>query len=265
MRATMKAKATPEIEWIDVQAPDGPTSKLLLARSATGRGPLVLMIPALGMEAGYYDRFARQLAERGIHAAAMELRGNGTSSLRASHEVDFGYGDLLAKDLPAAIEAARAAVPGAPLFLLGHSLGGQLATAFAGLHPEAALEGLIFVASGTPYYKTWGFPGRQILWVVARLFPWLADRVGYFPGERIGFATREARTVMRDWATLLRRGEFHLRNWEGPPIEAAIRGVELPILSITLEKDIFVPRHVAEHMLAKMPRARVYQRKSKAT
>lgn len=255
----MQARMTdiPAIEWLVVRAPDGPTSKLLLARSAAERGPLVLIIPALGMEAGYYDRFALQLAERGIHAAAMELRGNGTSSLRASRTVDFGYGDLIAKDLPAAIQVARQAVPGAPLYLLGHSLGGQLATAYAGLEPEAGLQGLIFVASGTPYFRTWGVPERQILWLVGRLFPWLADRVGYFPGKRIGFATREARTVMRDWATLLRRGEFRLRAWEGPDIEKAIAGVELPILSITLEKDIFVPKAVAEHMLAKMPRARI--------
>lgn len=257
MQARMKAEAVPEIEWLDVRASDGPTSKLLLARSSAPRAPLVLIVPALGMEAGYYDRFAKQLAQGGVHAAAMELRGNGTSNLRASHEVDFGYGDFLTYDLPAAIRVAREAVPGAPLYLLGHSLGGQLATAYAGLRREADLQGLIFVASGTPYYRTWGFPGRPILWIVARLFPWIADRVGHFPGRRIGFATREARTVMRDWATLIRDGVFRLRNWEGPDLEEGIAEVELPILSITLEKDVFVPKHAAEHMLAKMPRARV--------
>ncbi|HLV59973.1 MAG TPA: hypothetical protein VKY51_01070, partial [Fredinandcohnia sp.] len=119
------------------------------------------------------------------------------------------------------------------------------------------IRGLIYVASGTPYYRTWPFPQRAILRGVAALFPWLADRIGHFPGERIGFATREARTVMRDWATLLLEGRYRLRNWDGPDIEEAIARVELPVLSITLAKDIFVPPHVAEHMLSKMPRAKV--------
>lgn len=257
--AILQRESLPELQWIDVRAADGPRSKLLFVPSETARAraPLVLIVPALGMEAGYYDRFATQLAARGFHTAAMDLRGNGSSELRASREVDFGYAEFLRYDLPAGIEAAKAAAPGAPLYLLGHSLGGQLATAFSGIHPEAGHEGLIFVASGTPYYRTWPLPHRAILYLVAHFFPWIANRHGHFPGQRIGFATREARTVMRDWATLVLEGRFRLRNWEGPEIEEAIAEVALPVLSITLEKDIFVPRHVAEHMLSKMPRAMI--------
>jgi len=246
-----------DIEWLDVRAADGATSQLLLVRAAEPKAPLVVIVPALGMHAGYYDRFAQQLAQRGVHAAALELRGNGTSNLRASRKVDFGYGHFLELDLPAGLEAARRALPEAPLFLLGHSLGGQLVTAYSGLHPEAGHRGLIFVASGIPYYRTWPIPQRTILWMVSYAFPWLAKAVGHFPGRHIGFATREARTVMRDWAEMLRSGHYRLRNWKGPDIEEAVRQVELPVLCITLEGDIFVPRHVAEHMLAKMPRARV--------
>lgn len=259
MQLRKDANSPTEIEWIDVRAADGATSKLLFARAAgaSTSAPLVAILPALGMEAGYYDRFAGQLAARGIHAAAVELRGNGTSNLRASREVDFGYADFLRHDLPAALRAAREAAPGAPLYLLGHSLGGQLATAYAGIRPEAGIRGMIFVASGTPYYRTWPIPQRAILWFVAHLFPWLADRVGHFPGQRIGFATREARTVMRDWATLLLEGRYRLRNWEGPDVEEAVSRVDLPVFSVTLEKDVFVPPHVAEHMLSKMPRARI--------
>lgn len=252
-----KLAPTSEIEWLDVRAADGPTSRMLLARAREPKAPLVLIVPALGMHAAYYDRFAGQLAARGVHAAAMELRGNGTSNLRASREVDFGYRDFLAFDLPAAIEVARRALPDAPLFLLGHSLGGQLATAYSGVEPKAGHRGLIFVASGTPYHRTWPFPQRTLLLMVAGLFPWMADVAGHFPGSRIGFATREARTVMRDWAAIIREGKFRLRNWEGADIEEGVAKVELPILSITLEKDVFVPRHVAEHMLSKMPRARI--------
>lgn len=260
----MKAEAK-ALEFLEVRTRDGARSRLMLARASVpdaGQGvptdaPLVCVIPALGMEAGYYDRFAKDLSSRGVHVAVFELRGMGSSSVRASREVDFGYGTHLSEDIPAALAVARGAVPGAPLYILGHSLGGQLATAFTGLHPEAAIEGLIFVASGTPYFRTWPFPASWILLGIVHAFLTIARVVGHFPGKRIGFATREARTVMRDWATLVREGRFSLVDWDGPDIEQAISTLTLPVLSISLEKDIFVPRHVTEHMLAKMPRARV--------
>lgn len=253
------------LEFLEVRTRDGATSQLLLARAPApppgqapaGEPPLVCVIPALGMEAGYYDRFAKELASRGVHVAVIELRGMGSSSVRASRQVDFGYGTHLVEDIPAALAVARGALPGAPLYLLGHSLGGQLATAFAGLHPEAAIEGMILVASGTPYFRTWPFPASLVLRIIAHTFLAIARAVGHFPGKRIGFATREARTVMRDWATLVHEGRFDLVGWDGPDIEAAIATLSLPVLAITLENDIFVPAHVTEHMLAKMPGARV--------
>lgn len=248
-----------ELETHEVRAPDGVTSRLLLGRAA-GRGPdapLVCVVPALGMEAGYYDRFAERLTARGLHVAVIELRGNGSSSIRASRDVDFGYGTLLTVDIPAALAVIRRELPEAPLYFLGHSLGGQLSTAYVGLHPEAGAEGLILVASGTPHFRTWPFAQGQTLRAIVHAFLAITRVVGFFPGKKIGFATREARTVMRDWATLVLTGRFDLVGWEGPDIEAAIGRIALPVLSITLEKDIFVPVHVAEHMLAKMPRARV--------
>lgn len=243
-------------ESVEITAPDGATSRLFVARAENDEAPVVLMIPALGMEAGYYDLFAKELADRGMHAAAVELRGNGTSSVRASKEVDFGYATFLG-DLPSALRATSALFPRSPLYLMGHSLGGQLATAYAGLHPDEGIRGLILVASGTPYYKTWPFPASRLLQGIAHVFYLLALLVGYFPGKRIGFATREARTVMRDWSRLVLDGRFRLAGWKGEDIEEAISRISLPILSITLEKDVFVPVNVAEHMLAKMPLARI--------
>ena len=58
----------------------------------------------------------------------VDLRGQGRSSERASHFADFGYREMVEIDLPAAIAALRGRYPNRPLLLVGHSLGGQLAT-----------------------------------------------------------------------------------------------------------------------------------------
>src|SRR5690606_7589655 len=136
------SSSTGDIEWLDVRAADGATSQLLLVRAAEPQAPLVVIVPAPGMHGGCSERFAQQLAHRGRPAAAPARGGNGTSNLRASRKVDLGYGHFLELALPAGLEAARRALPEAPLFLLGHSLGGQLVTAYSGLHPEAGHRGL---------------------------------------------------------------------------------------------------------------------------
>src|SRR5690606_10191189 len=111
-------------------------------------------LPAMGIEARYYAGFAGALRRLGLNAATLELRGLGTSNVRPSRKVDFGYGTILERDLPPALALLRERFPGAPLFLLGHSLGGQLLALHLAVHPDG-VEGLVLIASGTPHYKVW--------------------------------------------------------------------------------------------------------------
>ena len=57
-----------------------------------------ILCPAMGVAASYYDRFAQALAARGITAAIADLRGQGSSSLRAGRACNWGYADMVEQD-----------------------------------------------------------------------------------------------------------------------------------------------------------------------
>ncbi|MCB1630115.1 MAG: alpha/beta fold hydrolase, partial [Xanthomonadales bacterium] len=55
----------------------------------------VLILPALGVRAAAYRHLAQALNVHGLDVLALDLRGVGSSSVRASRQHDWGYQDLL--------------------------------------------------------------------------------------------------------------------------------------------------------------------------
>ncbi|WP_394847825.1 alpha/beta fold hydrolase [Pendulispora brunnea] len=239
---------------------DGATSELQVFRAADEHAPVLLVIPAMGTAAGYYDKLGAAFAQRGVHAALFELRGIDTSSVRASRETDFGYGTLIEQDIPPAIDAVRALLPRAPLFLLGHSLGGHLAfLTLARGQLAHEVRGVALVASGLPYHAGWPGAGSPGIRVFARFMKATSMAVGHYPGERLGFAGREARTVISEWAHAVATGEFSFpTTWTGSvPPEQALARVECPVLAVSLARDKLAPSRSTELLLAKVPRCSV--------
>jgi predicted alpha/beta hydrolase len=231
------------LDQIVLRRDEGTSFRVSLARAADPGAPVVLVAPAMGMGARYYLPLVEALAASGVHGAVAEQRGHETEGGRVpGRDYDFGYAELL-DDLTAAVAAVRAELPGAPLHLLGHSLGGQIATMYAALHP---VDGLVLVASSTPYWRHWG----PRLLAAGHGFPLVARMVGHFPGARVGFAGREARGVIRDWGRLARTDRF-------PIADDRVAAIEAPLLVISVEGDTLgVPRAIAG-LADRMPRAAV--------
>lgn len=239
-------------EVLPVMASDGSASELLLVLPAQRPSALLYWLPAMGVAAKHYLPLAQALAARGLAVALHEWRGIGSSNRRAGRRQDWGYRELLGHDLPAGLAVARERCPGVPDLLGGHSLGGQMACLYAGLHPED-LDGMVLVASGSPYWRKFRHPlltGGFYL-----LAPWLARWVGYLPGRRLGFGGNEARGVIADWARSGRTGRYAAA---GVPrdLEAALARVELPLAAVRLRDDWLGPEASQDWLLAKMPRIR---------
>lgn len=210
----------------------------------------LLWLPALGVAARHYLPLAAALAAHGIAVHLHEWRGNGSSSLRPSRERDWGYAELLSRDLPASLDA----VPGdAPLWLGGHSLGGQLACCLAGLHPQR-IAGLALVASGTPYWRSFPAPRRWLLPLACRLLPWLARRQGVLHGRRLGFGGTEARGLIADWAAVGRSGRYAAAGTT-LDLEAGMAALQLPVQAVVLADDWLGPASSLHGLLAHLPRA----------
>lgn len=219
-----------------------------------GRTPILIM-PAMGVPAGYYRPLAEALAARGHPVVAGEQRGHGSSGLRPSRRVDFGYHDLLAEDWPAMIAATAERFPGPAPVLLGHSLGGQLGLLYAGRHP-GSFSAVVLAAACSVHYSS--YPGLSGLAIrgYARFGGPVARLIGHFPGRWLGFAGREARGIIRDWGEEVLTGRYRLA---GSPHddEAGLARIDLPVLAISLDTDRLAPRAAVDRLAGKLVAARV--------
>lgn len=114
----------------------------LFWQSWHGDGPpraLVVIVHGLGEHSDRYDHVARRLVADGCAVYAVDHRGHGRSQGPRALIDDV---DAVVADLDALVLAARAAHPGVPAFMLGHSLGGMLAVRYALAHQDH-LDGLI--------------------------------------------------------------------------------------------------------------------------
>jgi predicted alpha/beta hydrolase len=234
-------------------ATDGHEFELLVQVPEQPRAVL-LFVCALGVEASYYAKFSEAMAERGVAVAMCDLRGNGTSSLRPRRGVDFGYREILENDIPVAIAAVRARMPSVPLYVGGHSLGGQLMMLHvAAQKPEIA--GVVLVACAIPYYRNWDGSSRRQVLLATRLFPILGFLLGYVPGKRFGFGGTEARTVMRDWSHNASTALYEPRG-STVDYEAALRDAEMNFVTVNIDGDDMGPPKAVDFMFEKVPKAR---------
>lgn len=239
---------------IRVVAKDGVEEVAFMHDSRRARAA-VLVMPAMGVEARYYEQLAEQLIFSGFAVARAELRGHGASPVRAGRGIDFGYRELAEHSMPALVEAVRERWPELPVIVLGHSLGGQVATLYASL-PEAEIDGLVLVASGSVHHRGWP-SGKQLRVLVGtQLYAMIARTCGFFPGEKVGFAGREPRKQMLDWAHNARTGRWRLqgseRDWD-----RALARVSLPVLAMSLDGDEFAPHGAVDRQLAKLESAKI--------
>ncbi|WP_269790740.1 alpha/beta fold hydrolase [Stenotrophomonas sp. Iso1] len=213
----------------------------------------LLWLPALGVSARNYQAFAEALAAEGIAVFLHEWRGNGSSSLRPDHHHDWGYRELLHYDLPAAEAVVQHTLPGLPLRLGGHSLGGQLSCCYAGLR-NADLQALWLVASGTPWWRSFPVPRRYLLPLAYRFLPWLARKRGALPGRRVGFGGTEARSLIRDWARV-GLSNHYAADGMSVDLEAGMHTLNAPVTALVFDDDWLAPVSSMRSLLQKMPNA----------
>ena len=210
----------------------------------------LLWLPALGVPAIKYARMAESLAARNISVAVHEWRGNDSSSLRASRRCDWGYRELLAHDFPATLAAANRSAPDLQWSLGGHSLGGQLAVLALALMPESA-QGLVLLATGVPDARSFSGARRWAIAGFAHAIDPITHALGYFPGDRLQWAGREAGRLMREWASTVRTGSY-AGVGVGEDIESRIGRIVQPVLGMRLSEDWLAPQASLEALLAKL-------------
>ena len=222
--------------------------------------PLVLVWPGYGMGARYYDPCAQELASRGFYVATSELHGQGTNTAIATREHNFGYHHMASSDFPRSIEAAKKSFGldhDHPTYLLGHSRGGQVATLFLA-RPEAtelAIQGLMTVGSGSPYWK--GFQGRERIRMRygTRILEAIVKIFGYQPEgiwDVAGYG-RQSGAFVTEWLRCLRTNQLNDLLEQDMDYELARTKIAIPMLFTRCVDDNECPIASAANLAASLP------------
>lgn len=100
---------------------------------------VVVIVHGFGEHSGRYSNLIPPLTGAGYAVYALDHRGHGRSPGKRGHIDSFD--DYLA-DVRALIASAQAALPGLPLVLFGHSMGGLIALVYA-IRSPAGLAGVV--------------------------------------------------------------------------------------------------------------------------
>ncbi|RKT82376.1 Predicted alpha/beta hydrolase [Saccharopolyspora antimicrobica] len=222
--------------------------KVRAAQQDDPSSPVVVLVPAMGVPARYYRPFVADLHRQGLTVVTFDLRGQGESKPLAARGVRFGYESLI-DDLNGVLDLIEDVFPRAPRFLLGHSLGGQIALLHTARH-RGRVRGVALVASGSVWFRS--FPGVYKLrtLVGTQAVASASTLLGYWPGHRFGFGGRQATGLMRDWARQARTSKYRLHG-SATDYEAALREVQVPLLTVSVAGDRLAPQSSVDHLAAK--------------
>ena len=248
----------PQAEPLALTAADGQAVAATWFESTSTPAQAALVIAsAMGVPQQFYARLAAHLARHGIATLTFDYRGTGDSRPTQRRGRDLSLLDWGGKDLEAALSAAAQRVPARALFLLGHSLGGQL----IGLAPSSeALAGAVHVAASLPHWRYWPGMRKYALATVWYAFvPLLSTARDTFPARRLGFSSIDVPTgVTRDWARWARHRRYLFAPELGIDVER-YRRLRLPLRAYVFDDDPYCPQAAAVALLAELPQARTDQ------
>ncbi|MFI0408505.1 lysophospholipase [Actinomadura sp. 3N508] len=161
---------------------------------------IAVLVHGYGEHLGRYDHVAEVLARHGAAVCGPDHMGHGRSAGERALVEDY---DEVVADLHTVVEAARGDHPGLPVVMIGHSMGGLIASRYAQLH-GGVLAALVL--SG-PVLGRWH--------VVDELLP-----LDEMPDEPI-----DTSTLSRDPAV----GKAYTEDplvWHGPFRKATVRALD---------------------------------------
>jgi alpha-beta hydrolase superfamily lysophospholipase len=208
----------------------------------------VALVHGVNEHGGRYARLAGELNRRGIAVHAIDLHGFGRSEGERGLVLKF---DEFLDDVEELLARTAAAHAGKPLFLLGHSMGGEVATWLA-IDRRPRIDGLILSA---PALLIGGkvFP---ILRHLAAFFSIITPRLKL---RRMGtrFMSRDPQ-VIRDFKNdpLVYHGKFSVRT--GTEILRVVKlirrkmeAVDVPLLIMHGTRDIVTDPAGSRHLHAR--------------
>ncbi len=201
---------------------------------------VVVLNGATGVKARYYHAFAEWLAlKKGIACLTYDYRDFGASQTGDMRDSTAKMSDWGIHDQQAARDWIARIMPGVPIWVMGHSLGGFMLPFQSKLGNIARV---ITVASGPVHVADHPWPYQAL----ARLFwfghaPLATKMFGFLPGKKLGFGPDLPAGVYWQW-----RKWCTTRNFFSDDFGKALPypdwvGVKCPVKVIAMADDDLVP------------------------
>ena len=124
------------------------------------------------------------------------------------------------------------------LFLLGHSIGGQL-IGFA--KSSLDLHKIVLVATQSGYWKLWKGKDQLLMWLNWHiLFPILPPIFGYMPSKKISSMENLPKNVAKQWSNWGRKPNYLFDEF--PESELFFKEIQCSMLAISIENDFYAPK-----------------------
>ena len=209
----------------------------------------VLVSSGTGYPMGFYERIARFMAERGAIVLTYDFRGIAASAPETLKGSDIDYPQWGQLDMPAALDALKAAAPDLKVFHIGHSIGGS----FAGfMHNHADIQKHAFVSVGSGY---WPHHLRQ--YNATELFFWLGlgpimlMTKGYIAQGKMWTGASLPRKVFTTWRRWCFKPDFYNGELKSGKLEPQyFSQLKSPIRSWLFTDDPIATPRAAQTVLA---------------
>lgn len=213
----------------------------------------VVLHGAVGVPQRSYRHFAAWLAaERGMACLTYDYRDFGASAAGSMRGSRATLSDWGLHDQEAALDAVESSLPGVPLWVIGHSLGGAMLP----FHRPRNIERAIVLAAGLLHVSDHPWPYQALarqFWHVSGPIATMA--AGYMPGRRIGFGSDLPAGVFWQWRRWCTRRGFHLNDAGNhlPQLDPAAHTA--PTRLIAVADDVMVPAPAVCRMMELMPKS----------
>ncbi|MCH9651151.1 MAG: alpha/beta fold hydrolase [Deltaproteobacteria bacterium] len=209
--------------------------------------PMVIINSATAVKRGYYLRFAQFLAQEGFRVVTFDYRGVGGSRPPSLKGFEAKMQHWAEKDTEGVFRWHEENFPSSPLFLVGHSFGGQAMALTPSRH---RLRGALTVAAQSGYWRHWpavSVPKVLFFWYV--LIPITCRLWGYFPAKRLGISEDLPAGVALQWARWGRHPDY-IRRDEVEAWQEGFEDFDRPILAYSFSDDFFAPPRAASSIQA---------------
>lgn len=198
----------------------------------------IVLASATGVPQAFYRRFAEYATQFGYQVLTFDYRGVAQSAPKRLKGFKMSYLDWGTLDLAAAIDFL--AQDPIPLFMVGHSYGGQA----LGLAPNhAKVTAMYCFGTGAGWHGYMPFKEKikvQVIWNI--IFPPMVAVTGYLPWSKLNMGADLPIGVYQQWRKWCKNPTYFFADPEQHALIAQYTQVKTPIYAVSaLDDDWALP------------------------